>query len=217
MLTKLPGEQQRHESGQVTQQHRHVQVWYTADPHIGHRLIAGLHGFTNPDDHDAELARRWDKTVGTDDTVWVLGDISAGGRAGQRRALDWIAQRVGVKHLIAGNHDGVHPMHVDAHKMLPRYLTVFASVQQSARRTLAGQTVLLSHFPYLGVAACVESDHRFDQWRMPDKGSWLLHGHTHEATQVRNRSIQVGLDAWDLTLVSIDTIARIVQTASPSR
>ena len=72
----------------MKQQHRRVQVWYTADLHIGHRLVAGPRGFDTPEDHDAELARRWDSDVAVSDTVWVLGDISAG-KASQLRALAW--------------------------------------------------------------------------------------------------------------------------------
>ncbi|SEH53665.1 Calcineurin-like phosphoesterase superfamily protein [Mycolicibacterium rutilum] len=199
----------------LTRQPRRAQVWYTSDLHIGHRLIAGLRGFDDSDDHDAELARRWDNDVSAGDTVWVLGDISAGGRGGQRRALEWLSERPGVKHLIAGNHDSVHPMHIDTHKMLSTYLEVFASVQQSARRKLAGQTLLLSHFPYRTAALgpYVETDSRFDQWRLPGMGAWLLHGHSHDSIRRRGKSIHVGLDAWNLAPVSIDTIAQIMQNA----
>ncbi len=191
-------------------------VFYTADLHIGHSLVAGLRGFEDPAEHDAELARRWDARVAAADTVWLLGDISGGGRGSQQRALAWIADRPGVKHLIAGNHDSAHPMHENAHKVLPGYLEVFASVQQSARRTLAGHPLLLSHFPYLG-AEQDDGDRgaRFDQWRLPDRGAWLLHGHTHSAQRLSApRSIHVGLDAWGLAPVSIDAIVQIIAGAT---
>lgn len=195
-----------------------TQVWFTADLHIGHRLVAGLRGFD--DDaagHDAALARRWDAQVADTDVVWLLGDISGGGRGSQHRALAWLAARPGIKHLIAGNHDSVHPMHEDAHKALPAYLEVFASVQQSARRKLAGHQLLLSHFPYPddGTDSWQErSARRFDQWRLPDCGAWLLHGHIHRtARRSGPRSIHVGLDAWGLAPVSIDEVVQILDSA----
>ncbi|MCZ0732370.1 metallophosphoesterase [Mycolicibacterium iranicum] len=195
-----------------------TQVWFTADLHIGHRLVAGLRGFEDdPARHDTELARRWDAQIADTDVVWLLGDISGGGRGSQQRALTWLAARPGTKHLITGNHDSVHPMHEDAHKALPAYLEVFASVQQSARRKLAGQQVLLSHFPYLDGADSGEwqAGRRFDQWRLPDCGAWLLHGHTHSASRRSGpRGIHVGLDAWGLAPVSIDQIAQILDTAT---
>lgn len=191
------------------------ETWYTADLHIGHRLIANLRGFTTTEAHDMELAHRWDSTVGAEDTVWVLGDISAGGRAGQANALAWISQRPGIKHLVAGNHDRVHPMHPDAHKHMDAYLTVFATVQQAAHRTIAAQPALLSHFPYLDSTDPDDIHARFDQWRLPNMGAWLLHGHLHTPRQTSGpKSIHIGVDAWDLAPVSINAVARAI-TAAP--
>src|SRR5690606_8522532 len=68
---------------------------------------------------------------------------------------------------------------------------------------LAGRDFLLSHFPYQG-------DHtdepRYRQWRLPNLGEALLHGHTHRADQGVHQETfalegHVGLDAWDLTPV----------------
>jgi calcineurin-like phosphoesterase family protein len=187
------------------------ETWYTADLHVGHSLVAGKRGFKTPETHDAELARRWDNTVAAADTIWVLGDISAGGRIGQAHALRWLAERPGTKHLITGNHDRVHPMHPDAHKHLPAYLEIFATVQQSAHRTIAGQPILLSHFPYMDSTDPDDVHARFDQWRLPNMGAWLLHGHLHNARKTSSsRSIHIGLDAWNLSPVSINSIARII-------
>lgn len=186
------------------------ETWYLADLHIGHRLLASRRGFDSVETHDKELAARWDRVVSPDDNVWVLGDISAGGRSGERGALEWLANRPGSKHLIAGNHDSVHPMHENAHRYLPMFLEVFVSVQQSAQRRIAGQTVLLSHLPYLESTDPDDMVSRYDQWRLPSRGAWLLHGHIHSQKKVSDRSIHVGLDAWNLAPVSINTIARII-------
>jgi calcineurin-like phosphoesterase family protein len=123
-------------------------------------------------------------------------------------ALAITASLPGTKHLIAGNHDPCHPMHRDAHKWQAAYLQVFASVQPFARRRIRNQDVLLSHFPY------VKDRHeaRYMQYRLRDEGAWLLHGHTHQSEQRREgREIHVGLDAWDLTPVSLDTIADLMR------
>jgi len=189
------------------------ETWFTADLHIGHKLIADKRGFPDPAAHDDALATHWDATVAPADTMWVLGDISGGGRGSQQRALDWMAARPGIKHLVAGNHDGVHPMNPDAHKLMSTYLEVFASVQQSAVRRLAGRDLLMSHFPYLESRSNDETISRFDQWRLPDLGSWLVHGHLHSSRQLGVHSIHVGLDAWALALVSINRVAVLINTA----
>ncbi|MFJ1457490.1 metallophosphoesterase [Nocardia wallacei] len=196
------------------------EVWFTADLHVGHRLLAELRGFGSVPEHDAALAAHWDRLIGADDPVWVLGDISVGGKQAQLAALDWVSRRPGRKHLITGNHDGCHPMRSEAHRWQRIYLdTAFDSVQQSAIRKVGGTRILLSHFPFQGSG---DGDHspesRFEEWRLPatgdNAGRWLLHGHTHSRDRVRGRQIHVGLDAHGLKPVPLAWVADVLAGAA---
>lgn len=198
-------------------------VWFTSDLHLGHAKIAEHRGHTDTDSHDAAVISAIHADVRKGDQLWILGDISSGGSTGERHALDVLEVLArGIElHLIAGNHDSVHPMHRDAHKHQRRFLDVFASVQPFARRRIAGHQVLLSHFPYSG-------DHtpedRATQYRLRDEGLWLLHGHTHSHRKVTNPAldtlarpadprryqIHVGWDAWKRP-VQLDEIAAIIE------
>jgi calcineurin-like phosphoesterase family protein len=188
-------------------------VWFTSDLHIGHAYVAELRGFEDVAQHDAVLAANWDRLVNPsqdrEDHVWVLGDISAGGSKSQIAALAWLMQRPGRKHLITGNHDGCWPRSRDSHKWQQKYLGVFDSVQAFARRKITGQYVLLSHFPYQGGGDHTEVE-RYTQWRLPDMGEWLLHGHTHTSVRVNGKSIHVGVDAWGLAPVHLQDIERVI-------
>jgi len=184
-------------------------VWFTSDLHFGHRLVAGLRGFgEDVDAHDAALVKNWCRVVHPKDQVWVLGDIAV---SSPYSALELVAELPGRKHLIAGNHDACHPMHREAHRFQKNYLMAFESVQAFARRRIAGQEVLLSHFPY-------DKDRfevRYTQYRLRDEGRWLLHGHTHLADQRREgREIHVGVDAWDFTPVNLNTIYELMSSES---
>lgn len=204
-------------------------TFYTSDPHIGHGLVARERGFVfadrdpvfdsrtetyryEPDteSHDAFLADMWDSSVRPEDTVFVLGDISI---SGKESALQWFDARPGTLHLIAGNHDPVHPAHRDSFKVQPRWLQTFASVQPFLRRKLEGHYFLLSHFPYAGTGAEGHGvEDRYLQYRLIDEGMALLHGHTHGEEQVHfsdagTPQLHVGLDAWGYNLVSTDTVA----------
>lgn len=192
-------------------------IWFTSDLHIGHIKVAELRGFTSTAEHDAVLAANWDRTVAPSDQIWVLGDVS-GNRGSEPAALEWISQRPGTKHLIAGNHDACHPLHREAHKAQRDYLRVFASVQQSAVRRIDGLRVLLCHFPYAGP----DGDHttvlRYPEYRFPDTGRPLLHGHTHSEIAVRGHQLHVGVDAHHLTPVSlhwVETQLRQAHTTTP--
>jgi len=188
-------------------------TWFTSDLHLGHRLVAELRGFGDDTAaHDAAIAAAWALVVRPEDTVWVLGDVAVtSSSGGVDTVLDQIGALPGAKHLVAGNHDPVHPMHRGAWKWQARYLSVFASVQPFARLRMStlrvdGQQVtgpvLLSHFPYAQDGRHAAEGHAVDtaaQWRLPDLGGWLLHGHTHSAVQVTDgRQVHVGVDAWGL-------------------
>jgi calcineurin-like phosphoesterase family protein len=184
-----------------------MSVWFTADPHFRHRFVAGLRGFDQVEDHDAEIAANWRSAVHPEDHVWVLGDLAV---SSPYHALAMVENLPGTKHLIAGNHDACHPMHRNAHKWQSKYLSAFASVQPFARRRIMGEDVLLSHFPY----SKDRHEARYMQYRLRDEGKWLLHGHTHQAEQRREgREIHVGVDAWDLSPVPLNTIIELMNEA----
>lgn len=192
-------------------------VFFTSDLHFGHRKAAEHRGFDDVTEHDETLFNNWRNVVADDDIVWVLGDIAA---SSPTYALSILAELPGTKHLILGNHEQAHPMHRDAHKHLRKYLDVFESVAQSARRRMPdGTEVMLSHFPY-------ERDRgpaRHMQWRLRNEGAWLLHGHTHGSERVTRfgrpqvSEVHVGVDAWDMTPVSLETVAALIAQTEDTR
>jgi calcineurin-like phosphoesterase family protein len=183
-------------------------VWFTSDLHLGHKRVAEIRGYETAEDHDAAIVKAWKRVVTPEDHVWVLGDLSGGSSHGWSHALGVLAGLPGVKHLVSGNHDSCHPMHRDAGRFLRPALDVFSTVQPFARRRIEGQSVLLSHFPY----AADRGVPRYTQYRLPDEGMWLLHGHMHsEFINTGRREIHVGLDAWNGRLVNIGRVAEIMR------
>lgn len=188
-------------------------TWFVADPHFGHEKVAGLRGFTVPD-HDHVIAENWRRMVGEHDRVWVLGDLTMGGR-GLTEALDIVNDLPGTKNLITGNHDPVFPGHRLSHKWQRSYLDTFESVQTYARVKFNHQDFLLSHFPY------GDDDHtdeaRFTQYRLPDLGVPLVHGHTHSArklswSMLRTPMVCVSLEAWNLCPVPLHEVTTLLWT-----
>lgn len=180
-------------------------VHFTADLHLGHRRVSEIRGFATIEQHDEAIAAAWRAKVAEADLVYVLGDICLGNLAA---AIEQIAGLPGHKILVAGNHDACHPMHSKAIRSLPRYEPAFDAIVTSATKRIAGHHVLLSHFPY-------SADHtpevRYSQWRLPDRGAWLLHGHTHStARRTGPREVHVGLDAWGLAPVPEHVIADLI-------
>lgn len=187
-------------------------TYYWSDIHIRHALVAADRGFATTAEHDEALAEAWVETVTKRDSVWLLGDLASSNPA---PALEWLAKLPGTKHLVAGNHDPVHPLHPDSHRFQRRYMDVFSSVQIAGQRRLGTNTVLLSHFPYSGDG--LDKDDRYNQWRLRDEGAWLLHGHVHKAWKVEGRQINVGVDHWDRPVPSheLDRLIDACVTSTP--
>ena len=192
-------------------------VWFTSDTHFGHRMLIerGYRPFSTVQDMDEALATAWNEIVKPDDVVWHVGDWSMGGPGwfGRAAGVGWVSQLHGHVHLITGNHDKPWPGNRDAHKHQAAWLAAgFKTIQAFARRRINGQQVLLSHFPYEGDHT---DDDRATQFRLPDLGLPLLHGHVHEAWKVRGRQINVGVDVWDFRPVHLDTIATLLPKETP--
>lgn len=183
-------------------------VYYSADTHFSHALVAGLRGFASQEEHDQAVVDNWNAVVKPDDMVWHLGDVGLGRELG---AINAATHLNGVKHLIAGNHDRCWPGHRDSRKRQRAWLGAFESVQAFAKTRIDGRMVLLSHLPYEG-AGDHTAEERYPQFRLPDHGEWLIHGHTHSHLRVDGpRSVHVGLDAWGLRPVSEGEIAALIR------
>lgn len=171
--------------------------WFTSDLHLGHRFVAGLRGFDDPDEHDEVILGNLRDALRPGDVLWCLGDLAV---SSPRRALDLLGELfddTGVTaHLIAGNHDPCHPMHRKGYQHQKAYLEIFDSVQPYQRTEWSGHEVWLSHFPRPGFDHHgVESRHDNLRLDVP----WLVHGHLHSASPVTGPGmVDVGLDAWDL-------------------
>lgn len=154
-------------------------LWFTADPHFGHRLMARLRGFDNPEEMNRWLIARWNERVQPDDQVWLLGDVAFMGR-GRTEAV--LAQLRGQIHLVRGNHD--------------RSLRTerFASQQVRAEIAHHGHRLVLDHFP-------------LESWHRSHHGAIHLHGHCHGRSRAAPRRLDVGVDTrHDLAPYSFEEV-----------
>jgi calcineurin-like phosphoesterase family protein len=185
---------------------RQQKQFFTSDTHFGHAMVADLRGFRDGDspgsfvrNHDEEIIERWNCVVQPDDLVFHLGDVGLGGD--EDYIFECVHRLNGHKQLILGNHDKPWAARRNGWKHMGRWMekSGFESIQSYAAVGIGLEgmaDVVLSHFPY-------EGDHtdldRYTQWRLPDEGRVLVHGHLHTKDKVTAaRSIHVGLDAWDL-------------------
>lgn len=174
-------------------------LFLTADLHLGHEKVAEKRGFPSVQQHDEFVIEKWRSQVLPDDRVIVLGDIS-GGKT-EDHALAVLSTLPGEKRLIAGNHDSVSAFSRRGHKMQEEFLKVFLSVESFSTMKMARREVLLSHYPYASQGdGPGRGPARYLQWRLPDMGALLIHGHTHHSDpfdgSMTGREMCVSWDAW---------------------
>ena len=79
-------------------------TYFISDLHFGHRNILRFdcRPFSTIEEHDEYLINQWNDTVGADDDVWMLGDISW---YSALKTVNILKRLNGKKHLCVGNHD----------------------------------------------------------------------------------------------------------------
>lgn len=183
-------------------------IWFTADHHFGHRNIIDHceRPYSSVEEMDENMIQRWNEVVGRTDTVYHLGDVGMGS---DTHTLECVSRLNGRKILVWGNHDSVHPRHSKAMARQQTWAKYFAAQTMMAQVKLAGgRKILLSHYPYT-------EDHteeaRDMQWRPPNTGMFLLHGHVHNLWLMKEGQLNVGVDVHNFYPVSIDEVAKVVK------
>lgn len=158
-----------------------MSYFFTADPHLGHANIMKYcrRPFNSVKEMDQTIVDNWNSTIGWDDTVYLLGDIS------MRNPERWLAVLQGKKILIQGNHD----------RLTPTARQLLESVHQLLDIRLENQHITLCHYPML-------------VWNRSFHGSWHLYGHSHGNTSESEtrRSFDVGMDVWGFKPVPWEVI-----------
>lgn len=188
-------------------------TWFTADLHLGHKRIIELcdRPFSDVDEMNAEIIKRWNMVVERGDTVYVLGDVAMGTIA---ESLPLVSQLEGDKILVPGNHDRCWTGNERVRVIdIDRYLEVGFTIIEGPLR-LEPENWLMSHFPYAGDS---QEEDRYVDHRPEDRGDWLIHGHVHNEWLVNGRQINVGVDVWDYYPVSRAQIRATIASQEATR
>lgn len=163
---------------------------------------------------DETLISNWNAVVGPEDEVFHLGDVALGDKD---RWVDIFKRLNGRKTLVIGNHDRIFAANSENYqqKFVELYNQMFDDYYDNLRGIWLddGTIVDLSHFPYDGDS---HDGDRYEQYRLKDSGRILIHGHTHSTEKFTRskrgtKQIHVGVDAWNYSPVSEDTIIQLIE------
>lgn len=190
--------------------------FFTSDTHFGHANIIKYcnRPFNDVDHMNEVIISNWNSVVSPDDEVFHLGDVALG----PWEKWDSILTRLnGFKTLVVGNHDRI--FRGEKPKMRERFESQYASwfdvVTDEIKNFRVGNSMVnMSHFPYDGDS---HGEDRHSEFRLEDRGSILIHGHTHLDTIIsysnaNTLQIHVGQDAFDYYPVSESQVINLIES-----
>lgn len=157
-------------------------VFFTSDTHLGHANVIkhANRPFIGLDDMHAAIIDNWNKTVTPADTVYHLGDV-----VWKDSLMEEIVSKLhGTKYLLWGNHDSNR---VRNHR-------IWDGSYADLELKLPDEPLIVLHHYAKRV------------WNRSHYGALMLYGHSHGSLPGDSQSLDVGVDCWDFTPVSLAQI-----------
>lgn len=169
-------------------------IYFTSDTHYNHKNILKYcnRPFISIEEHDQALIDNWNSIVTDKDDVYHLGDFAF---ASEDYVISILKRLKGKIHFICGNHDKTV-------KKSTKIKSMFSSYQEYKEiKPIVNnkkQPIVLFHFP-------------IESWHKKYYNSYHLHGHVHGSMMETERNssnlrVDVGVDVWDYSPVSLDQI-----------
>lgn len=179
-----------------------MSIWFTSDTHFFDKNV--LRQFKTKDNAVAALIKNWNETVGPNDLVFHLGDVT-GEDWHYSRLRTLVPKLNGVKVLIPGNHDKVWKQGTS------KPLTVAA---QFKKYEDLGFIIFCSRMiidlPELRFVLQHKPPIAKNRNKLRQHG-WRLHGHSHETWRIKGNMINVGVDQWNFRPVHLDQIKELIK------
>jgi calcineurin-like phosphoesterase family protein len=158
-------------------------VWFTADTHFGHQRTLELskRPFDSIEEHDRELVKLWNQTVGENDVVFHLGDF---GDYGVREFLN------GNIILLYGNYERDE----------------FMNDGSAARQTLKQKYGFADVNDGVWMDIPALGDIRMVHEPGSNPGKFTLFGHIHKLQMVRHGGLNVGVDCHNFRPIDLATV-----------
>jgi calcineurin-like phosphoesterase family protein len=208
-----------------------MNTFFWSDTHFFHTNLAekfrqGAMFDGTVETHNAVLQTAWNRVVGKDDHIWIVGDAAMGTRS---VSIPWMAENLnGIKHLIPGNHDNVHPaaQHKNperakgARELYEGTFTIHPTIMAGVTIAPELEGTIFSHFPWFGTPDHDDADRGYDIAKWYPKredfrdGTVLVHGHTHgQVAHDDMNSFHVGVDSWIEGPLSLQELIKEISIA----
>ena len=168
-------------------------IYITSDLHFFHdrAFVYEPRGFSNINEMNEAIVKRWNQIVQPEDTVYVLGDIMLNDNEGGIKLLKSLKGHI---HIILGNHD------TPTREALYKDCENVVEVALAAKLKYKGYHFFMTHYP------CFTGNLEKESLK---QCTCNLYGHTHQKTNFYQDipfMFHVGVDSHNCTPVHIDQI-----------
>lgn len=172
-----------------------MNIWFTADTHFRHSNIIRYcnRPFSCAEEHDQVLIDNWNGVVKKNDQIYHLGDVAFGS---PESCLEIIGRLNGRIFLLKGNHDT---------NLRREYLNRFDSVKDIQRIKInvnnRGYKFILCHYclrTWPGILPEGLASNRIPVAH--------IHGHSHGTLAPMRGTLDVGVDMWNFTPISLEQV-----------
>ena len=177
--------------------------YFSADLHLGHDKLSiyGERGFTTVKEMNEAIVNNFNKRIGPEDNLYILGDVVAGE---VEEGIRYLSRLNGKKYIIIGNHDKEEKL--EKYKTIPGVTVLGFGYNYIYNKK---KKFFLSHYPCCTENFSVEEQDGKKVFTKPlSKLTINLSGHTHskELWDDRTLSYNVAVDAHNMYPVSIEEI-----------
>lgn len=169
-------------------------IFFTSDTHLSHNkeFLFGSRGFSNPEDMNREIVRRWNEVVKPEDEVYHLGDLVL---SDTDAGIEFVKQLNGKIHLIRGNHDTDTKV-----ERFKNECPNIVSIEWATMIKIHKIHFFLSHFP-----VCIGEIGNKNRNNL-----WCLCGHSHTKDKfidiIDKKCYHVEMDCQNLTPVNAEKV-----------
>ena len=171
-----------------------MRTFVTSDLHFFHRNIIDYsnrpyrdaNGDPDVDAMNEGIISNWNEVVSDGDRVYIIGDVSMGGKAKAPALAECLRRLNGDKYLVPGNHD---TWILDSEECM-KELTLLPAIYElkvsddtlpKKGNQIARQTIVLCHYS-------------MRVWHKNGRGAWHLFGHSHGTMDGIGKSFDIGFD-----------------------
>ncbi len=167
-------------------------IWFTSDTHFNDQNIINHcnRPYADPEEMEESLVSNWNSVVARGDIVYHLGDFAYTWGSPDKILIDKLLSRLnGSKRLILGNHDRKPVLQSSRWSKVSQYDYLKVSLGGPTK-----QKIMVCHYP-------------MRSWRGMQRGSWMLHGHSHgNLPDVGGKILDVGVDLHLYTPISLEFV-----------